>query len=157
MRKILTSTFDNTVSVSIGVCQHLLPKVKYPSAEWEFGDDKNQWGLVYELFYDSEGEFSEEGYLKPFYKINGKKGPWNITVKGAYIKDGQEVDTVFGARLPVNYSPYIAKFDSKSRIVGLSVGTFNYELGPVVLAPQGGWMFSHVTLADNQDDVEGSP
>ena len=44
----------------------------------------------------------------------------------------------------------------KSRIVGLSVGTFNYELGPVVLALQGIGC-SHVTLADNEDDVEGSP
>ncbi|MGB4427948.1 MAG: hypothetical protein WBJ55_11585 [Limnochordia bacterium] len=157
MRKISLVLLTTLLVLALSVSAFAAKKVKYPSAEWEFGDDKDQWGLVYELFYDSEGEFPEEGYLKPFYKINGKKGPWNITVKGAYIKDGQKVDTVFGARLPVNYSPYIAKFDSKSRIVGLSVGTFNYEFGPVVLALQGGWMFSHVTLADNQDDVEGSP
>ncbi|MGB4614994.1 MAG: hypothetical protein WBI59_02970, partial [Limnochordia bacterium] len=145
MRKISLVLLTTLLVLALSVSAFAAKKVKYPSAEWEFGDDKDQWGLVYELFYDSEGEFPEEGDLKPFYKINGKKGPWNITVEGAYIKDGQKVDTVFGARLPVNYSPYIAKFDSKSRIVGLSVGTFNYELGPVVLALQGGWMFSHVT------------
>lgn len=127
--------------------------VKEPHAEWEFGDETNTWGIVYEW---THGE--EEGSLTPYYRWSSKGNSHNRKKTGAYIKDGQEVETIIGGRLPVKYSPYIADFHNENRMLGVKVGQFVYELGPVVLKLDGAYIFSHVELPDNESwQSEGKP
>lgn len=131
-------------------------KVKDPTADWEFGDEKDHWGLVYFLGYDEDG-LEEEGKLTPYFKVREKDGPRNRTIKGAYIRDGQEVDTTLGFRLGINYSPYIASFHGNNRIIGVRVGEFVYDLGVVTLGIDGGYMFSHFAIGDNDNTWRGRP
>lgn len=138
--------------------------VKYQSAEWEFGDEKNQWGLVYLLEYGEDGEFPDEGILMPFFKITfeGDKewakekiaGLYNISWTGPYIKDGKELKTTFGVRLPVKFSPYIAEFNNNKH-VGLYVEGLDYEFGPANLALKFAWMFPN-PLAGNATTKYGT-
>ncbi|MFY9202709.1 MAG: hypothetical protein WAO96_03625, partial [Limnochordia bacterium] len=94
MRKISKLTLLTAVLVLAMSVSALA--VKYQSAEWEFGDEKNQWGLVYLLEYDEDGEFPDEGILMPFFKIYDESGKdpgknpafWHITFSGPYITDG---------------------------------------------------------------------
>jgi len=128
--------------------------VEDPIADWKFGDKGGTWGFVYQLDHDDDG-FVDQGALTPYYNINHQKGPRNITARGAYIRDGQDVNTVLGVRLGVDYSPYIANFDGFNRIVGVRVGKFVYEFGPVKLNLDGTYAFTHVV--PGRDAKEGKP
>lgn len=134
--------------------------VEDPNAEFKFGDKNGQWGFVYLLPFvpDESGEFKfDEGTLTPYYKINAAewKGPFNKKVTGAYVTGGQSVDTILGIHLPVKYSPYIAQFHDQNRILGVKVGQFVYEFGPVRIGLDGTYAFTHVLA--NADKVVGKP
>ena len=105
----------------------------------KFGED-GTWGFTYILEHDEDG-FVDEGDFIPFFKKN-KDGPFNLVVTGPYIKDGQDVDTIIGSRLGVNYSPYVAKFRGDNRILGIRVTPINVELGPVSLTLDGAYTFA---------------
>lgn len=151
MRKISKLTLLTALLVlALSVAALAAKDVEYESADWKFGDKKNVWGLVYLLEYDEDGELKEEGVLMPFFKIydESSKDPgknpafWHITFSGPYITDGRSLTHRFGIRLPVDFSPYIAKFDA-NKTLGLMVEGFDYELGPVNLAVKFAWMFPH--------------
>jgi len=152
MRKISKLTLLTALLVlALSTAAFAASGVEYKSADWAFGDKKDVWGLVYLLEYDEEGKFEKEGHLMPFFKIYDegtesakKPARWHITFTGPYIQDGRSLTTKFGIRLGVNFSPYIAKFDSKNKVLGLTLDTFDYSLGPVDLAVKFAWMFPHV-------------
>lgn len=110
----------------------------------KFGE-KGTWGFVYLLEYDEDGNLVEEGDFIPFFN-KAKDGPFNITVTGPYIKDGQDVDTTIGSRLGVDYSPYIAKFNKENAILGIRVSPIVLDLGIVNLTFDGAYTFALLDL-----------
>ena len=112
-----------------------------------FGDETN---LGYCLEYKEKGRQSDS-LLSLTAKDPTRKKPV-LTLKMVRSK------TIYGGRLPVKYSPYIADFHNENRMLGVKVGQFVYELGPVVLKLDGAYIFSHVKLPDNEGwQSEGKP
>ena len=108
--------------------------VKYQSAEWEFGDEKNL-GSCLLLEYGADGEFPDEGILMPFFKIN--EGDKEARTRLLHIlldptSRRKEIDTTFGVRLPVNSRRILPSLTTTSR--WLYVEGLDYEFGPASLA-----------------------
>ena len=90
-------------------------------------DDKGGWGFVWTKTLDDE----TTGQLQPYLKMKEKR--LNKIVVGPYVEGGQSLTTIIGSDLDVNYSPYVAKFHSSSRLIGLRVYPMNLDLGLVNL------------------------
>lgn len=123
--------------------------VKDADVDWGKNAKDGTWGFVYYLPNDPDGGFVDEGEITPYLRMR-KDGPWNYTIKGAYITDGQEVNTTIGTRLGIDYSPYIAKFHGDNRIIGIRVHPFMFDLGVGSLEVDGMYAFSAIG-ADNAD------
>lgn len=99
----------------------------------EKGDDnKGGWGFVWTKTLDDK----TTGQLQPYLKIREKimiEKRLNKNVVGPYVEGGQSLTTIIGSDLDVNYSPYVAKFHSSSRLIGLRVYPMNLDLGLVNL------------------------
>ncbi|MGI6165203.1 MAG: hypothetical protein ACOYEN_04340 [Limnochordia bacterium] len=104
-----------------------LPAFAAKDADIDWGTESNNsghWGFSY-----TKGPDDEVGTLQPYFKIHGPDGQnrFNKSIPGAYIEDGQNLNTTIGSRLGVSYSPYVAKFSGKSQVFGVRIS--NYKLG----------------------------
>lgn len=93
-------------------------------ADIDWGNDykSGHWGFVY-----TKGPDDEEGSLQTYFNIQSDQSRWRKQFDGAYIDGGQSLTTMFGTRLGVNYSPYVAQFHGESTVLGLRIYTFKWN------------------------------
>ncbi|HHV44507.1 MAG TPA: hypothetical protein GXX57_07565, partial [Firmicutes bacterium] len=96
--------------------------VKNADIDWGNNHNSGHWGFVY-----TKGPDDEEGSLQTYFNIRSDQSRWRKQFDGAYIDGGQSLTTMFGTRLGVNYSPYVAQFDSDSKVLGLRIYTFKWN------------------------------
>lgn len=94
---------------------------------WRAGHEKNvgyrsgYWGFSYNL---DPGQ--DQSKLQPYYNIETYYDRWNKTIRGPLVEGGQNINTTFGARLGIFYSPYVAYFDDK--VLGMRMSGFNWDV-----------------------------
>lgn len=96
--------------------------LKNADIDWGTNHNGGHWGFLY-----SKGADDDEGRLQTYFNIRADQSRWNRKIDGAYIDGGQSLTTLFGTRLGVSYSPYVAQFDSNSKVLGIRVYTLKWN------------------------------
>lgn len=100
------------------------------------------WGITY-----IRGLDDDQGGMETWFNIRHQDDRrYRKHLHGAYTEPGQPVDTYFGSRLGVNYSPYTAQFHGESTVLGLRIA--GYQLANITL--DGTYVFGR--LGGHQDE-----
>lgn len=120
--------------VALSAVAFAAPTWKEDVADFTWGkkaeDSKGNWGFVYTQGYDDEGNWEEDGLLQPYLKF--KKDVYNKRVVGPYVEDGQNLTTIWGSRLGINYSKYVAAMHKDSAVAGIRVYPINVSFGDLI-------------------------
>lgn len=119
-----------------------LPAFAVQDADIDWGKDNGSgdWGFRY-----VRGVDEEEGKLVTFFNIRHSRDRYNKTINGPYADGAPSVTTIVGARLGVDYSPFTARMNSSSRILGYRVAGYPLAFGNSRLTLDGTYGFGYYT------------
>lgn len=115
---------------------------------WGENFNGGHWGITYWRGLDDD-----QGYMETWFNIrhSNNANRYRKHLHGAYTEPGQAVDTYFGSRLGVNYSPYTAQFHGESTALGIRIA--GYKIGNFTL--DGTYIFGR--LNSHTDDYWRGP
>jgi len=123
-----------------------LPAFAKKDADINWGDNHNSgdWGFTY-----TKAPGAEEGSLQTYFNVRSDQSRWNKKIDGAYVEGGQNLTTLFGTRIGVSYSPYVAQFDGDSKVLGMRV--YPYKLGDWTI--DGTYVFAYNHESNHWNDT----
>lgn len=96
--------------------------VKDADIDWGTNHNGGHWGFTY-----TKAPGAEEGSLQSYFNIRSDQSRWNKKIDGAYVEGGQNLTTLFGTRIGVSYSPYVAQFHGESTVLGIRVFPYQWN------------------------------